>query len=191
MIKTLELILACSFVASTSLADVVYSNQNIGETNITSTNGTTIISGPNGIVILNNNADAFGGSWHTGMNVTLSRVLSGEHLPSKINISSFEIKMNDGEEMLVLALRGDEQHATAAEKSKLVWGRAAKICQLTKTHPHPLKVETKSKWFKGMLIDLNERGTKNNSYNTYKADSNFSGTRYFSELTCGILPRGY
>lgn len=125
------------------------------------------------------------------MNVTLSRVLSGEHLPSKIVINSLEVKMNDGEEMVVLALTAEEQNAPQTERSQILWGRAAQVCQLTKSHPYALNVETKGKWFKGLLLDLNQEKTKSGSYSTYRATSIFSGARYFSEITCGMKPRGY
>ncbi len=180
-----------NLLSNSSSADVVYSNQTIGGTNIINTGSTTMISGPNGMMILNNSTDQFSGSWSSGMNVTLSRVLSGEHLPSKIVINNLEVKMNDGEEMAVLALTAEEQKAPQSEKSQILWGRAAQVCQLTKSHTYALNVETKIKWFKGLLLDLNQEKTKSGVYSTYKATSLFSGARYFSEITCGIKPRGY
>ncbi len=168
----------------------VFSQQRIGNTTFTSSGGTTVIQGPSGITVIDNSADAFSGTWSGGMQVSLSRVLSKEHLPQKLIIKNFELKMNDGREMVVLAATAKENDLPSAERSAVIWGRAAKVCELTNTHKYPLAVETSSKWLGGLLIDVTANSSPG-QYSTYLAESLFSGTRFFTEVTCSQVPRGY
>ncbi len=170
----------------------VYSSQTMGNTTITSGPGGMMMTGPNGVVIVTSNADEIRGTWTDGLEINVNQLMTGIVVPDKIVIDDFNLKMPDGNEITLLALTAEEDKSKTVDRNRILQTRAQKICDFTPAHHYIYSVETKLKWFKGLLIDVAQvkLNGKDQSYATYQASS-FSGARYFSKVVCGQKPRGY
>ena len=177
----------------TPASDVIYSQQTIGNTTVTTSGGITTLNGPGGITIVNNSSsDQFSGSWTDGMRIPLQRVVLKDFYPDKILINDFDIKLSDNNQLTILALTAEENDKEKNERATILWKRAEAICNMSSPYKYVYSIVTKAKWFSGMLIDLSKKykDKDGEKYVTYDA-SRFEGARYFSELVCGRNPKEY